>query len=373
MNIEYLRTKKQWLALKEEWIRLEKLQDTSCNFRSFGMFESYMHDCDLVLQFRKDSTIYALIPLSRNYLNLWKTIGYRDFNYACFLCHPEAIQEVVQALVLWQKRHNRVIQWKGLRGWDEVDRSFAWNLQSVSVDSSIFTLPTCFLDLTTVSEEFLKQKRKNHSLARREKRLAKRGEILVKKLTSQHLPEMLVLHQKRWGDRRDTSGVLTNTKQEWLIKMWENPEDDMHVCVLGLYVNNQLIAFQYEFISGKQIVGYWTGFDPEYAPFAPGFLLLEKSVMYWKEQQKEVFDFSIGYEIYKEQWASGHREAWILVTSPRKWVMQYQAIRGREKLRQQLKTSPDLVKMVRLYGKPELIFRKAKMKISELWLSRTTD
>lgn len=347
MIVTLLNSKEDWKQLEPEWKRLEQKLQNMCPFRSYWMFKQLFNQCDQVIQMSQGTTVVALIPLYRTSSSKWRTIGWRDVNYACFIYDPDWVAEIVKALIDFQKEEKRIIEWKGFRGWETGDSAWLYYLAYYSPLFTAIGITVPHLSLTEGLDTFLKQKQKFHHLRRRERRLAEKGAVEFCELKPTDWPDMIRLHHSRWATRRDTSGVYTPGKKEWLLQLWKYPSSTYSCKVVGIRVDQQLIAFQMDFISPKNVVGYWTGFDTAYSTYAPGFLLLDKGMRYFQQQQKHLFDFSLGYEKYKEQWSSRSSLAFQVVTASRVRLIHYLTIRFSYKVVALLKKSPKLVAWVR--------------------------
>ncbi|MFC4355121.1 GNAT family N-acetyltransferase [Chryseomicrobium palamuruense] len=251
----------------------------------------------------------------------------------------------------WLSRHGSVALLKGLRSWSELDREFSKALQESCQASKIFHVPVLQVTEDALDEYYFARKRKHHTLRRREKKLEKIGKVELVELQVSEFEQMVAVHQKRWQTRRDTSGLMDPKKQAWLKSVWQQGGESFQVHTFGLKIEEQVIAFQYDFEMADGVIGYWTGFDSDYSKYAPGFLLLEKSLRHWKAKGKTLVDFSVGYEAYKEQWASREEYTETILCSPHKWKFGYQRFLFHQHLIHRLKSSPEVVQWVRNHGK----------------------
>jgi len=349
MKVTVLTKQHSWLALEEDWLRLQSLAK-SCPFRSWELFSLSSELWNQLVIFEINEVVVGIVPIQQTKKLYWSTMGYRDYNYACFVGDPQYCGEMIEAFSQWLRKSRRCFVWRGFRSWDSFDQEWKWQVERVFTHVAAYQVPTYSLDFDAVDSKYLSTKAKKHSLKRREKRLRCQGEVSWGLIDCEEFERILALHEARWQGRRDTSGVETELKQQWLYNLWSNSSETT-VHVYGLKLDGRLIAFQWDFIADDRIIGYWTGFDPEYSSYAPGFILLLKTMEVLKEQNFRVFDFSIGYESYKEYWATHEDHSSLLVTAPQNQWLSYSAMKYFMEMRSWMKSKPSLVQFIRTKGK----------------------
>lgn len=343
MKCKRLKPKENWHHYEQDWIRLENLL-VSCPFRSWQMFEASSDFWTELYVFEVSGQVVGLIPVASRYGVLATTIGYRDFNYACFVADPTFSGQILDCL---SKNLHKCMIWKGLRDWDNFDSEWRYHLEHTYRNYFTTELPTYLISFHKIEDAYLLHKAKKHSVKKREKRLKQLGELTYEELVIQDLPELLALHTKRWKQRRDTSGTTDQKKQQWLTALWKTNL----VKVFGLKLNGKVIAFQWDFCKDNQVVSYWTGFDSGYAAYAPGFVLLKNSLEQCKQSGYTKFDFSIGYESYKAYWATDQSSCYLTIVSTKRMYFVAQLVKRYFWMKQKLKQSPKLVQFVRTKGR----------------------
>lgn len=280
-------------------------------------------------------------------------MGVRDCNYACFVVDPAHVDSALKAFIKCLKFSRRMFYLKGLRGWVEIDQLVAAQFRSSRFWTAHYSVPAFEVELATLPEAYYHKHSKHHSLKKRIRKLSQKGEIEWKQLTFDRFDELVHLHHLRWSERRDTSGIKEQEKQNWLRQLWLNHPDKVQV--LGFECADELVAFQWDFVSGDRVISYWTGFHPGYAAYAPGFLMLFHTINHWHAQGIERFDFSSGYERYKEDWSTHQRVDHYLVVAPWLLTFFFAATHLRHRIISKLKHYPQVVQAIRerrLYGKP---------------------
>lgn len=78
--------------------------------------------------------------------------------------------------------------------------------------------------------------------------------------------------------------------------------DGVHLNTLR--VDGRIVAVNSVLHRGRRSYGYAAGFDPEFARFNPGSLILAYSIEREIERGAKTFDFLRGSESYKQQWGA---------------------------------------------------------------------
>ena len=112
------------------------------------------------------------------------------------------------------------------------------------------------------------------------------------------------IHIKCRQDKGETSWYTNEKRLKFVSLILKRFSDQKWLDLVLLKLNDEIIAYYLGFIYNN-IVHFWnTGFDPDFSRASPGKLLLH----YWIKDSfaggyKE-FDFMVGEEPYKFQWAN---------------------------------------------------------------------
>jgi CelD/BcsL family acetyltransferase involved in cellulose biosynthesis len=147
------------------------------------------------------------------------------------------------------------------------------------------------------------------------RRLHKLGTITVETAAQDNLEELLEallrLHCARWATRGE-SGVLAADGVQKAHRETARLFLDAHVLRLyALRIGGEIIAVYYGFMhrSAGRLRAYFylSGFDPAYAKFSAGGLIVEHAIRASIEQGAAEFDFLRGSESYKYRWGARDR------------------------------------------------------------------
>jgi CelD/BcsL family acetyltransferase involved in cellulose biosynthesis len=195
------------------------------------------------------------------------------------------------------------------------------------------------------------------NVRRRRRNLESLGEVTISRCESEEdlnamWPETQRLHQARWHGRYTRSLYTHPVGQEFykalaqafLIRGWLD--------LTFLYLDSKPIAFHFGFCYGGRFYYYIPAFDPAYAAYAPSTQLLVHLLERSFEAGFEVFDFLIGDEPYKYDWATENQQTFRLVFPLRQgWSKTATTLAVHwERFVQKLRSSPS----VRRLAKPAL-------------------
>jgi CelD/BcsL family acetyltransferase involved in cellulose biosynthesis len=143
------------------------------------------------------------------------------------------------------------------------------------------------------------------------RRLERKGMLSVEIADEHTLSSMLEiffeLHGKRWK-QAGTPGVLADASVKSFHRL--SAPGLLHRGVLRLFLlkhEQQPIAALYAFFEQQIAYCYLQGFDPAYANYSPGGLVLEAAIRQAIEEGKQAADFLRGGEQYKYRWGARDR------------------------------------------------------------------
>jgi CelD/BcsL family acetyltransferase involved in cellulose biosynthesis len=90
-----------------------------------------------------------------------------------------------------------------------------------------------------------------------------------------------------------------------LRRLLESPSQDLQVVLAGLYVGGETIAAHYGLRSSGVLHSWFAAYDPAWARFRPGMILLLNILRNCSSQGVNRFDFGKGPEAYKYRFANG--------------------------------------------------------------------
>jgi CelD/BcsL family acetyltransferase involved in cellulose biosynthesis len=118
------------------------------------------------------------------------------------------------------------------------------------------------------------------------------------------LDVLIDLHQTRWTGK----GYVGAFSSERLISFYRGvARRALHAGILRLcylHIGENVIAVQYNFVMADCVQGYLGGFDPRWARYAPGILMLCYAVESAITEGARILDLLEGTEAYKSKWAT---------------------------------------------------------------------
>lgn len=148
-------------------------------------------------------------------------------------------------------------------------------------------------------------------LKNKEAKLNKHGVVEYVQPTDPAGKMSVVLQTLSWKSQQLNVSGATNpfTKAEALDLFAEMANDaaEDSLRAFALKVDGEIVAASFGFMSRQSFVLYQTAYeDGRYVQFSPGTLLLLQMFRVAIDERKEVFDFSLGNESYKFDWADTH-------------------------------------------------------------------
>jgi len=119
-----------------------------------------------------------------------------------------------------------------------------------------------------------------------------------------HFLTFLDLHAKRWSVKEGVIHAANRSKHlEFHKKIVRLFCDNGWLCLVFLKANEQTLAAQYNFMYGGTLYYHSVAFDPDWARYSPGSVLLLMVLENAIENRFSKFDFLRGMEEYKMHWA----------------------------------------------------------------------
>ena len=167
---------------------------------------------------------------------------------------------------------------------------------------------------------------------RRERRLREQGEVTFGIATS---PDeavraiQWVLTQKRlWLDRKGKSSDWLHEPgyENFLLASVKSMRDAARIVVFTLTLDCQLIAVQVSLVDEHRMFCHHTAFDPAFAKFSPGILVL-KFTLSWAFERRLLLDLGYGHEANKTALANSSYDVADFLVVNSAWGHWHQALK----------------------------------------------
>ena len=121
----------------------------------------------------------------------------------------------------------------------------------------------------------------------------------------EHLAAVIYLHRARWASKEHTQGIFgPQQMEEFYRKAVRALFDKGAARLYALRLDGRIIASADVLVENNKAYSYIGGFDPEFAAFSPGSLVLEYAIARSIEEGAREFDFLRGQEAYKQAWGA---------------------------------------------------------------------
>lgn len=142
-------------------------------------------------------------------------------------------------------------------------------------------------------------------------RLARAGDIAWRSATPGNVQELLdaliALHGARWTSRGQTGALADGAVQRFHRDAAAGLARSGLLRMYALACGTRTVAVLYGFAHHRRCHFYLSGFDPEFARFSPGALVIEHAIAEATAEGDAEFDFLRGREPYKYRWGARDR------------------------------------------------------------------
>lgn len=132
------------------------------------------------------------------------------------------------------------------------------------------------------------------------------------------LGALFELHQKRWNARGRDGNLKDAAIRAFHVQVAPQLFEHGWLRLYHLKTGHDRIASLYAFRYAKTLYYYQAGFDPEWARFSPGTVLMGKTIEDAISNGLTEYDYLRGEEAYKTRWTKQHRKTYRLTVIPRR-------------------------------------------------------
>ena len=163
------------------------------------------------------------------------------------------------------------------------------------------------------------------SLRRRQGALERIGQVRIRTLTDQQaitqaLPTLFDLHRRRWKNAGKTSQFERAEERQFFEALPQAFASHGSLRLTEVLCADRVVAVHLGFCYGGVFTWYKPCFDPEFARYSPGELLLKALIERAQHEHCEVFDFTIGAEAFKLRFADSTPEVEVIAVTSSKWL-----------------------------------------------------
>ncbi len=261
-----------------------------------------------VIKVEHEGNTIGFLPIMKKegrFVQQFFFIGYGQSNYMDVIATERWKEAVIRNGVNMVLDHcpQAIFNFHGLmegKGTAEVFRKVLKEKEMKFYTSSVVAP---FVNLANVEHpQYCKKRLKKHGVDRKEKRLKVLGNVRYSRLSENELSAMFSIHAKRWKDKNDTSGFTKGATRQFFEQLARIQDGALKTSILGLFVEEKLVAFVYGVQCRARHVFYLPGHDDDFGMFSPGKIIFKESILSCLNENIPIFDMSIGYEPYKYDW-----------------------------------------------------------------------
>lgn len=156
-------------------------------------------------------------------------------------------------------------------------------------------------------EELYQQRFSSHQKnrdRRNKKRLSLLGEISFEELKEADMRIAFALHESRWEKKLDTSEFTGIDSKNFYTYLLTQKSPRWQPLTLGLYLNKELLAFEYGYLCGGQALLYRSAHLNLFNIFALGKMTHKELIHRCFDRGLHTVNLGIGYEKHKFEWTA---------------------------------------------------------------------
>ncbi|MFA5097264.1 MAG: GNAT family N-acetyltransferase [Candidatus Margulisiibacteriota bacterium] len=127
------------------------------------------------------------------------------------------------------------------------------------------------------------------------------------------LPNFFSLHKKKWKDQKMASQFYDRALTERYTSLAKDLDDTGLLELSVLRLDNNIVAMHYGFTYEDRYYWYTPTYNPEYAKYSPGKLLLAKLIENAISRRFKIFDLLRGNEQYKYFWTKDQQDLYGVI------------------------------------------------------------
>jgi len=322
LSLQILSQPKDLTAISEPWYELSELSHSATPFQTpewcLPWWNHFGSGTLSVLSFVNAGKLLGLAPFfTRNEENqrTVQAIGTGNTDYLDILTHPDHEKEILAGVSNFLRENPKK--------WDLCDfqeirpDAVTANLELPTSQISRVTQSICpVVPLARTWEELRMVWSSGHftKVMKYRRRLERQGNVQYEAVCAQNFETLfdtiIQLHQRQWQEQEMalSAGIFSDPQSIAFHK--EVARGFLKSGALRLYtltLNGIRIAAIYGFVHRKRAYYYISGFDPLYASFSPGTLIIVHAMEEALKEGLVEFDFLRGQEPYKYRWGAQDR------------------------------------------------------------------
>ena len=317
-------------SMKHEWNGLLLASKTTTVFLTFEWLSSWMHTLGrevqpFIIVLKYDGIIVAIAPLALTKvikvgisLKILEFIGASMADYSDFIISENRFEylKIIFDCILYHKEKWDYVELSNITedspNWLPLQEVIEYSLLTSMVTRSSIC-PYVLLDKPIDDYFKLRPKALSYDIRRGEQRLREMGELKYEALRDVDSASAALSDFLKMLERREQATERSNalSAEERLYGFFSSLLKDVaafkNVHFSRISLNDQAIAYHFGFVDHDKIYWYKPTFDPHYAPYSPGKIMIKEAMSDALVAGLKEFDFLLGNEPYKFQWTSLQR------------------------------------------------------------------
>lgn len=307
----------------EDWDALVSISPTQTIFQTYHWYLSWWQaiadEQDLFLICVKDNgRLIGLAPLVIVKKGRWRILKFMGTGHAdyCDFLYDRNRTEILDSMVQFLAQQKD--QWDAAAlDYIPEESLSALNLSKGCASSSLFCrryaqhhCPALVFDENRENVQAVLNKK---SLKRRSHHFEKKTGFQVRHLTdatsiNPYLDQFFEQHIQRRKLAGSSSLFLDEKNKTFYQKLVENMSSRGSIVFSAIESEGESIAFHFGFLFGERFIWYKPSFNPAYAKYSPGEVLIKELLTFALKQRCRELDFTIGDEAFKARFSNRVRK-----------------------------------------------------------------
>lgn len=286
-----------------------------------------------IICIKENESVIALAPLIilpvRNFglsLKRLQFIGYGVSDYMDFIIQKDN-RECLEIIFSFIEKHRHLWNYCELHNISEESENFLLLDKVLSKRYRFYKIgienPCPYVKLNKSFDNYIKSRIAGlrYDLKKGENDLIKMGNLTYEKISDQRIALNELSHFFNMAERREqtvnrSTTIINIDNRRRIFKLYiDNDVLWPHLNFFRICLDGKVIAYHFGFEYNKKLFWYKPTFDIDYSKYSLGKLLIKWAMMYAIDKNFSEFDFLVGGEPYKYQWATESRNVYGLFLS----------------------------------------------------------
>lgn len=323
LHLELTETRAELPVTRERWNALAAENPTHTAFQTFEWFDTWWtafgasHQLFL-LTLQDAGTVHGIFPLMRMRgalgLRHLEFTGTPNADYQDFILpahRTEAIRLLCEYLYSVRDRWDMLVL-RNLPDESPTGREISDGFRRLGLGIMDMEREPCPVLLIRGRETEVENLLNRYSIRRAVRNLGRQGPLRYQRLESPeqidgNLPDFYEQHRHRWAVKEDESSFARQQYRDWYRALAHAAARAGWLHFSRLDCGAKAAAFHFGFGYGDRLAWYKPSYNPQFGELSPGTVLIRHLIDDAQKQNLGEFDFSAGFEPFKDRFSNLQR------------------------------------------------------------------